>query len=130
MAPPKSSSTGCGGCSITGWMKFLAIALVIFTPLVSLAERYHDSFCIFDDKELHELAQRAIAAHPEDTKAIVDFIVSDLHEKHPKNVNLHQEWIFNNAGGAMGAMYVIHASMYPPFSSFPLFLFPSAHSSR
>ncbi|KEZ39692.1 C-8 sterol isomerase [Scedosporium apiospermum] len=130
MAPPKSSSTGCGGCSITGWMKFLAIALVIFTPLVSLAERYHDSFCIFDDKELHELAQRAIAAHPEDTKAIVDFIVSDLHEKHPKNVNLHQEWIFNNAGGAMGAMYVIHASITEYLIIFGTAIGTEGHTGR
>lgn len=107
MAPPKSASSG----GISGWMKFLAITLAIFTPLVALVERYHDSFCIFDHKELHDLSNRAIAAHGEDTKAIVDFIVSELHEKHPKHINLEQEWIFNNAGGAMGAMYVIHASV-------------------
>lgn len=106
-------ASGCSSCCGT-WMKIIAVALAVLAPLVALAERNLEKFYIFDHVELHELAQRSIAAHGEDTQAMVDFIVGELNEKHPEHVNLHQEWVFNNAGGAMGAMYIIHASTFIP----------------
>eukprot|EP00028_Trichosphaerium_sp_Am-I-7-wt_P014512 CAMPEP_0168509058 /NCGR_PEP_ID=MMETSP0405-20121227/526_1 /TAXON_ID=498012 /ORGANISM="Trichosphaerium sp, Strain Am-I-7 wt" /LENGTH=166 /DNA_ID=CAMNT_0008526397 /DNA_START=146 /DNA_END=646 /DNA_ORIENTATION=+ len=42
---------------------------------------------------------------------IVAYIVTELNKKYPGHINNNQEWIFNNAGGAMGSMYVIHASL-------------------
>jgi C-8 sterol isomerase len=57
---------------------------------------------------------RAIGAHGNDTRAVVGFIVREVSDKLPGGyVNLDEEWIFNNAGGAMGAMYIIHASKHP-----------------
>ncbi len=61
---------------------------------------------------LTALSVPALAAHSDDTRAVVNYIVSELNEKLPGGyINLEEEWIFNNAGGAMGAMYIIHASM-------------------
>ena len=104
-----AARSSCSSCCGT-WLKVIAVALLVLTPLVALLERNLESFYIFDHGELHELSQRGVAAHGEDTQAIVDFIVGELKEKHPEHVNLDQEWVFNNAGGAMGAMYIIHAS--------------------
>lgn len=62
---------------------------------------------------LNDLSQRALAAHGNDTRSVVGFIVGELQEKHPGGyVNLDEEWVFNNAGGAMGAMWILHASMF------------------
>ena len=111
-----SSSPAASGSCFGTWAKIIAVALAVLAPLVALVERNLESFYIFDTEELHDLSQRAIAAHGEDTQGMVDFIVGELKEKHPAHVNLDQEWVFNNAGGAMGAMYIIHASTrLPPF---------------
>ena len=70
---------------------------------------------VFNPQYLHELAQSAVAAHPDDINSIIPFIVANLTAEYPSSVvklnTDSSEWVFNNAGGAMGAMYIIHASI-------------------
>jgi C-8 sterol isomerase len=110
----KASSGGC--CSLTRVLTWVGILIGILTPIIYILEQNLESFYIFEREQLHDLSQRAIKAHGNDTGAIVKYIVDELQAKHPSNVNPYhdvpEEWFFNNAGGAMGGMYVIHASKY------------------
>lgn len=91
----------------------LAAFLALFSALYSFLDARLDQFYIYNPGQLHEISQRAISAHGNDTRGIVDFIVSELDHSVPGNyVNKEEEWVFNNAGGAMGAMYIIHASKF------------------
>jgi C-8 sterol isomerase len=112
MAPKTSSGPQSGG--LTRLLTIIAVVLGVFAPIVMLLERNLESFYIFRMDELHDLAQRGVKAHGNDTGAIVNYIVAELAERHPKHVNpkhdVADEWVFNNAGGAMGGMYIIHAS--------------------
>lgn len=98
---------------ISGLLRLVAVLLAVVSPLVYLLEQRLDSFYIFDHGHLHELSTRAIAQHGNNTRGIVDYIVAELTAKPEtaKYVNVDEEWVFNNAGGAMGGMYVIHASI-------------------
>lgn len=115
MALQTSSITTNGAPkSQRSWATSLTI-LATITALLSVLIYYLDShledFYIFTPPQLHNLSLRAIGAHGNDTRAVVAYIVGELSEKLPGGyVNLDEEWIFNNAGGAMGAMYIIHAS--------------------
>lgn len=104
-----------GSRSGSGSRKFSIFAIVIaliFAIIYTLDSRL-ESFYIFNPPQLHELSQRAIAAHGNDTRGVVSYIVNELSASTAsEHVNLDEEWIFNNAGGAMGAMYIIHASMF------------------
>lgn len=108
MAPSSSSRGGIGG-----WLKFLAVLLGVLTPLYYVLERNLESFYIFKTDHLHDLAKRGIAAHGNDTRAVVKYIVDELgaQASTKSHINHDEEWFFNNAGGAMGAMYIIHASV-------------------
>lgn len=108
MAPNSSSSSGFGG-----WLKFFAILLGVLTPAWYVLEQRLESFYIFQPAHLHDLSLRAIAAHGNDTRSVVKYIVDELSAdvSTKSHVNLDEEWVFNNAGGAMGAMYIIHASI-------------------
>lgn len=76
------------------------------------------NFYIFDPAHLHEISQNAVSRYGNDTQLIFDDILQQLHAN-PKlkpTLNKHSvydswEWMFNNAGGAMGSMYIIHASI-------------------
>jgi len=73
-----------------------------------------ENFYVFDLDVLREVSESAIAASPNDTKGMINHIVSNLTETYASSnihLNFKQEWVFNNAGGAMGAMYIIHASI-------------------
>ncbi len=100
-------------------LRTLTILSLLLAPLYSLfhyLDSNLDNFYIFNPTHLHDLSLRAISAHGNDTRSVVSYIVSELSESSAStssHVNLDEEWIFNNAGGAMGAMYIIHASMAP-----------------
>lgn len=110
MSPPRNSN------SLGSWVMFLGTILGVIMPIYILLEKNLDMFYIFDHEELHSLSQRAIAAHGNDTRSITEFIVAELQKTHGNAINpnaaTHDEWMFNNAGGAMGAMTLIHASTF------------------
>jgi C-8 sterol isomerase len=96
-------------------LSILATIIVLLSVLIYYLDSHLEDFYIFTPPQLHDLSLRAIGAHGNDTRAVVAYIVGELSEKLPGGyVNLDEEWIFNNAGGAMGAMYIIHASKLHP----------------
>jgi C-8 sterol isomerase len=114
MAPKIASSTNSsirGSWTQTKIIVILILAASFLFTLFRFLDSHLEWFYIFTPSELHDLSVRAIGVHGNDTRSVVEFIVSELSQKHPGGyVNLDEEWIFNNAGGAMGAMYIIHAS--------------------
>ncbi|KAI0792291.1 C-8 sterol isomerase [Abortiporus biennis] len=113
--PSSSPSTSSGSC-ITKWISRLAV-FFLFLAGCSWLDTIKDRFYVLDPQSLHELAQAAIAAAPTPTSTsfMVDYIISNLTATYPSStiaLNYNSsEWVFNNAGGAMGAMYIIHASI-------------------
>ncbi|KAL9066986.1 MAG: hypothetical protein Q9157_006959 [Trypethelium eluteriae] len=69
--------------------------------------------------KVHQIAKDAISANHSNSTALLDDIRSRLYASDPKiarsmnpnHFNQKSEWFFNNAGGAMGAMYILHASI-------------------
>ena len=116
----RSQSTGSKSCCCLSMrcLSLIAVFLALFSALYSYLDARLDQFYIFDQEHLHDLSQRAIAAHGNDTRGVVDYIVAELDQKVPsQHVNKEEQWVFNNAGGAMGAMYIIHASTFFHFFS-------------
>lgn len=92
-------------------LTFLGVIVAALSSLFYFLDGHLENFYIFNPSELHELSIKAIELHGNDTTSVVKHIVENLSAKHPAHVNLDEEWVFNNAGGAMGAMYIIHASI-------------------
>jgi C-8 sterol isomerase len=65
---------------------------------------------IFDPNVLHETAKRAIVEGGS-LREKVARIRRDLGERYPGHVRPEDEWVFNIAGGALGQMTILHASI-------------------
>jgi len=89
--------------------------LVLLIASCNWLDSIKDRWYVFEPKNLHQLAQAAIASSPNDTAGMISHIITNLTLTYPsQNIRLNtnqNEWVFNNAGGAMGAMYIIHASI-------------------
>ncbi|KAF7376294.1 C-8 sterol isomerase [Mycena sanguinolenta] len=98
----------------TVWGPRLIIGL-LFAAVCAGLDAIKHRWYVFEPAKLHELAQAAIASSPNDTAGMIQHIVTNLTLEYPSNkIKLNvdsSEWVFNNAGGAMGAMYIIHASI-------------------
>ncbi|UJR13688.1 hypothetical protein I4U23_000700 [Adineta vaga] len=113
--------------------RIFVILLSLFVICLSILIGYLDSIksrhYIFDPEKLHTLAQRALLANghlknidgklmpilqenANSTRPVIDYIVRELRKTiDTRYLTNEEEWIFNNAGGAMGAMFIIHASL-------------------
>jgi C-8 sterol isomerase len=126
MPPKPSSPASAPPSSFTRKATIALIIITVLTLIYQFLDSHLDWFYILNPTDLHDLSLRAISAHGNDTAGVVSFITCELSEKFPGGyINLDEEWIFNNAGGAMGAMYIIHASMF--LSSPPLLHLLSHH---
>ncbi|KAJ2914462.1 hypothetical protein MD484_g5927, partial [Candolleomyces efflorescens] len=92
----------------------IAAFIVVGWALCRWLDTVKDRWYVFDPETLHQVAKSALASS-NDTEGAIQHIVANLTETYPSSrIRLNRdvnEWMFNNAGGAMGAMYIIHASI-------------------
>ncbi|KAF1990368.1 ERG2 and sigma1 receptor-like protein [Aulographum hederae CBS 113979] len=87
---------------------------------------------VFSPAKLQELSKQSIALHgaSNNTEAMMEDLVARLQKEYPRYVQdlKWDEWMFNNAGSAMGAMVILHASITEYLILFGTPLGTSGHS--
>ncbi|EKM57555.1 uncharacterized protein PHACADRAFT_251242 [Phanerochaete carnosa HHB-10118-sp] len=112
----KTKTPKASGSCLKKWFFRLIAAAVLYVTCQYLDTIKHRWY-VFEPESLHQLAKAAIAASPDPNDAwfMANYIAKNLTETYPQTqIALNpnpSEWVFSNAGGAMGAMYVIHASI-------------------
>ena len=82
---------------------------------------------LFDPEQLHTLVHPVIGRPLPDLFAT---LVDSLAARYPGHILREDEWIFNNAGGAMGMMRVLHASLTEYLILFGSPIGTEGHSGR
>ncbi len=104
----------------------IAVAVIAAFIAVPLSIPKH----VFSEKVLIEISREAVLKGAGNSSVVVDTVISLLREKYPEWVIEKPEWVFNNAGGAMGAMTVLHASLSEYVIVFGSAIGTEGHSGR
>jgi C-8 sterol isomerase len=83
---------------------------------------------IFDPDELHQIAKQSLSK-PNKTE-MFEFIGDELKRRYPTHITLDNPWIFNNAGGAMGQLKLLHCSISEYILLFGSPIGTEGHSGR
>lgn len=97
-------------------MRLFARAAAIIAALAafySFANHHIHKLYIFDPATLQRISRDAIAQHPDNMTQLLDTLVLSLRNEYGPHVSSIRgdEWFVNNAGGAMGSMTILHASL-------------------
>lgn len=84
---------------------------------------------IFEPGILQQVAKDVISKNLP-IEDLVTTIVTELGKRYPNHINTSPAWVFNNAGGAMGAMCFLHASLTEYLMIFGTPLGTEGHSGR
>ncbi len=82
---------------------------------------------LFDPNVLHQVARGALGRPMNE---MVKKIAGELAERYPGHINPEPPWVFNNAGGAMGAFALLHASIREYIIIFGTPIGTEGHSGR
>ncbi len=97
---------------------YLALVPVILYSLANYSfSTWLPNHFIFDAAHLQQISQKVIAKHQATNSTTFEFF-QDLQQELSKaygpqyinELNKH-DWVYNNAGGAMGTMFILHASI-------------------
>lgn len=92
-----------------------AVVLAVLAPIFYFLDSHLHTQYVFSPEKLQELSKIAIAAHPNEadpTLLLRDLTKLLIAEYGDAVVDwTPQDWFFNNAGGAMGTMVILHASI-------------------
>lgn len=96
----------------SGGLLWLLVAVVAVLTGLSLHLATNTRF-VFQPEVMQRIAQEAInatASDPDNVERLTQLVVQKLRAQYGSHVLAEPEWMFNNAGGAMGAMLVLHCS--------------------
>ncbi|KAF2665167.1 ERG2 and sigma1 receptor-like protein [Microthyrium microscopicum] len=136
----------------------LALVVALLAGVAVWVDGVKERFYIFEHGKMHALVQEAIELYPNSTAGVVHHISESLRREHGPHMNANpfpdhpswdaytalledekraqqispyaSEWVFNNAGGAMGSMYLLHASITEYLIVFGTPLGTEGHSGR
>jgi len=101
---------------------FLAVCIVFDSQM--------HRFWVFDQNNLQSIVQAAINRRPANTRELFSFIVANISTQYPGHIRQEENWLFNNAGGAMGSMWILHASISEYLIIFGTPVGTEGHSGR
>ncbi|WWC65474.1 uncharacterized protein I303_108092 [Kwoniella dejecticola CBS 10117] len=136
-----ASASGADSSSIRKW-GFRAIFLALFIGFCQFANSINDRFYVLTPAELNETVQHSLKLASQlstnsssNSEVIISTLIDQLVEKHPEiswqtDFRNKKDWVFNNAGGAMGSMYLLHASITEYIIIFGSAVGTEGHSGR
>lgn len=97
----------------------LGLSIAVLSPILYVLDSYYiPNQFIFSPTKLQQISQNAISihsssSHSNTTEALLRRITQDLRAEYGEAVQdwSGDDWFFNNAGGAMGTMVILHASV-------------------